>query len=93
LINTMASTVATSVEEAYFQAVREYRFVLNDDRPCSLQDCYDKDGFLISSKYEDYLTKEDELEEAERNRFYCAVDWIEEEERPFQSKKLRKKQR
>jgi len=73
----------TGLEEACLVAVREYRFIAEDDRPCSLSECFLGDGFLDEKKHEDFKLKEEEMEQAERNRFFCLLDMMHEEEMPF----------
>jgi len=61
-------------------AAAEYQRILDDERPSSYYQCLRMDGSMDTKLYRQYLQKEDDLEEAERNSFDLMSLMIEEEE-------------
>lgn len=63
-------------------ALAEYSRILSDDRPMSTAQCTRSDGSLDSRLHAQFLAKEKELENAERNHFQSLVQVLQEEENP-----------
>ena len=65
-----------------------YHAIINNDRPSSLAECIQPDGSIDNKKYLEYMEKEDDLAQAERNIFNS---FYEEDDEPVEECQPKKK--
>jgi len=83
-----------SLEDHSLDSLLELQRLERDGRPNSTLQCLGPDGRLDPELHAQFLAKEEELEEAERNNFQALIDALEwEEEGRWQANRPRKKAR
>jgi len=74
-------------------ALAECSRILSDDRPTSTAQCLGLDGVINPRLHAQFLAKERELEEAEKNHFETLIDMLEEEEKDVSETRTKSKSR
>lgn len=76
-----------------FDSLLEHERILGDDRPSSFAECVAEDGTIDSDLHRSFLSKEDDLELAEKNTCRAVLQMLEEEEKEPSGKTNKKKRK